>query len=105
MPTPRVQSLVMKTPNTILLLTLALLADGCGGSSKPADADVTGTWLGSVTAGGAPLRIVFNLRADGTGTLDVPEQGLIGDPLSQVDVTGRHIVLQMQDLGARYAGD
>ena len=105
MTTPQVQSLVPKTPKITLLLSLALLAEACGGGAKPADADVAGTWLGSLTVGGAPLRVVFNLTADGTGTLDVPEQGLIGNPLSQVDVTGRHVVLQMQDLGARYAGD
>jgi uncharacterized protein len=92
-----------KTRATWWLAAFVMVAS-CGGSSKP-DADVSGTWLGSLTVNGAPLRIVFNLTADAKGTLDVPEQGILAHPLSQVDVTGRHLELQMTDLGARYEGD
>jgi pimeloyl-ACP methyl ester carboxylesterase len=81
-----------------------LAVAACGGSSTP-DADVSGTWLGMVTLNGTQLRLVFNLTADAKGTLDVPEQAVFGHPLSQVDVDGRHLVLQMTDLGARYEGD
>jgi pimeloyl-ACP methyl ester carboxylesterase len=88
----------------VAFLVAAVGLISCDGSSSP-DADVSGTWLGSLTVSGAPLRVVLNLTADAKGTLDVPEQGLIGQPLSQVDVTGRHLVVQVTDLGARYEGD
>src|SRR6476620_7922502 len=96
-------STMTKTRATGWVVSLMFVAS-CGGSSSP-DADVSGTWLGSLTANGAPLRIVFNLTADAKGTLDVPEQGLFAHPLSQVDVTGHHLVVQMTDLSARYEGD
>jgi pimeloyl-ACP methyl ester carboxylesterase len=92
-----------KTRVTGWLVALMFVAS-CGGSSSP-DADVSGTWLGTLTVNGAPLRIVFNLTADAKGTLDVPEQGLFAHPLSQVDVTGRHLVVQITDLSVRYEGD
>jgi alpha/beta superfamily hydrolase len=85
-------------------IAAALFAVACGGSTTK-DADITGTWLGTVTVSGAPVRIVFNLADNSSGTVDVPEQGVFGDTLTQVDVTGRHVVLQIGDVGARYQGD
>jgi pimeloyl-ACP methyl ester carboxylesterase len=81
-------------------------ANGVGAGT---DADVGGTWLGSLTVAGAPLRIVFNFSRGATGkyagTLDVPEQGLIGGPVSQIDVTGRHVSVGLTNLGATFIGD
>jgi pimeloyl-ACP methyl ester carboxylesterase len=87
---------------TSTLLAATLLAAACGGGSQAKDADVTGTWLGTLTGNGVSLRIVFNFADNSTGTVDVPEQGVIGDPLNQVDVTGRHVAVQIGDAVAIY---
>jgi uncharacterized protein len=99
----------MMKVKTYALLAAALTVAACSASKEPSDPDIGGTWLGSLTVGGAPLRIVFNISrgAPGSyfGTLDVPEQGLIAGPVSQVDLNGRHVVVGIADLGATFVGD
>jgi alpha/beta superfamily hydrolase len=85
--------------------TLALAACGDG---NQADADVSGTWLGAIPVGGISLRVVFNLSRNGdgfAGTMDSPDQGAFGIPISQIDVHGRHMALAAAAIGASFAGD
>lgn len=55
---------------------------------EPAAAAFAGTWEGKLDAGIMQLRIVLHLQDDGeggfTGTMDSPDQGATGIPLSQV---------------------
>ena len=96
-------------PAAAALAAVVLSAVACGGSKADADADVAGTWLGSLAAGGPPLRIVFNLTRDAgggyQGTVDSPEQGVFAAPVSAVDVTGRHVVIGLAAFGASFDGD
>jgi hypothetical protein len=89
-----------------LVATLALVACGDG---NQADVDVSGTWLGAIPAGGVSLRVVFNLskNADGSfaGTMDSPDQGAFGIPVSQITVHGRHVDLAAASIGASFSGD
>lgn len=97
---------MMKGSRTILLAGLVVFS-ACS-SARP-DADVDGTWLGSLNVSGSALRLVFNLTraADGShsGTADSPDQGSIGNPLSMVAVDGRHVVLTIGAPAATFSGD
>jgi pimeloyl-ACP methyl ester carboxylesterase len=99
----------IRTPILLAALATALSAIACAESNQPAAADISGTWLGSLTVGGAPLRIVFNISGNAsagyTGTVDVPEQGLVAGPLSQVQLAGRQVTIEIADLGATYVGE
>ena len=80
------------------LLALAMTVAACGGS-KDADADVTGTWMGSLTVNGLPLRVVVNLTAEGTGTLDVPAAQESAESLVTANRLYRASAIQAGDTG------
>ncbi len=66
-----------------------------------------GTWSGPLRAGGVELRIVFHLEeaADGlTATMDSPDQGATGIPVSDVTVTGDSLTLAVDRIGGTYRG-
>jgi alpha/beta superfamily hydrolase len=89
-------------------LVAALVLAACGDGTQ-ANADVSGTWLGSIPLGGVSLRVVFNLskNTDGVfaGTMDSPDQGGFGIPISQITVHGRHVDLAAAGIGASFSGD
>lgn len=70
--------------------------------------DISGSWLGSIDAGGITLRIVFNLELqDGNmymATMDSPDQGAKGIPLGDVILTADTIVIKAPNLAGEYAG-
>jgi hypothetical protein len=71
-------------------------------------AAVTGTWSGTLAAGGAELRLIFRLAyADGalSGTMDSPDQGQTGLPLSEVAFDGNLLRLDMTYAGAYFEGE
>ena len=64
---------------------LGALAAGAGPLSAqeaPGRADVVGSWIGTLNAGGQQLRLVFHIERDASGTLtgalDSPDQGAYG---------------------------
>ena len=67
-----------------------------------------GTWEGSLEAGGAQLRIVFNIERgdDGSlsGTMDSPDQGRFGIPLSSVTLDGSDVTFGVAAVGGEYTG-
>jgi fermentation-respiration switch protein FrsA (DUF1100 family) len=75
---------------------------------KPAPpSDIDGAWMGSPDAGGVKLRIVFHLTntADGlTATVDSPDQGAMGMPVTSVTRNGSSLTLEMKQLGGRFEG-
>jgi uncharacterized protein len=84
-------------------------------AAAPADAsvpvqvlDFAGTWLGTLEIPPAPIRVVLNLESDGggawAGTVDSPDQGAIGIPISSVEVVGDRIYVQVDGIGLEYAG-
>ncbi len=78
-----------------------------GIAQEPEDA-VIGTWEGTLSVQGTELRIVFHLEASGdgtlTGTMDSPDQGALGIPLSAVTVEGREVTLSVAVAQGEYRG-
>jgi hypothetical protein len=54
------------------------------------------------------LRVVFNLsvKPDGslTGTLDSPDQGTAGIPISRIGVENERVTIEVKPIGGRYEG-
>jgi hypothetical protein len=115
----------MQQKNRCRLFTIALglalttLLLGCG-STETADQEpeekamernrlvqLTGTWEGTLNAGGQQLRLVFHLReADGdvTVTMDSPDQGATGVPIPEASFDGDTLSLGAPAMGAGYQG-
>ena len=68
---------------------------------------LVGSWSGSLQAGGMDLRVVFHIEDgdDGlTATMDSPDQGATGIPVSDVTVTGDSLTLAVGRIGGTYRG-
>jgi len=69
---------------------------------------VAGSWIGALQIGPAQLRIVFHITADSAGTLaatlDSPDQGATGIPVSSVLLKGDSLWLAVIAIGGGYAG-
>jgi pimeloyl-ACP methyl ester carboxylesterase len=75
---------------------------------KPAPpSDIDGVWMGTITAGGSKLRIVFHITntADGlTATMDSPDQGVKGIPVTAVTRNGPSLKIEMKQTGGAFEG-
>ncbi len=83
----------------------------CGFSSIWAQQDgapsLAGDWAGSLKIGTASLRIVFHVSAVATGyaaTMDSPDQGTRGIPVSAVRLEGGNVTFEVAAVGGRYRG-
>ncbi len=91
---------------------VALLAFGGaglpGGIAAQDPHPAAGRWEGVLDAGGTRLRIVFNIEADDdgvlTGTMDSPDQGAFGIPLSSVTADGSTVTFAVAAIGGAYDG-
>lgn len=98
----------MKRIRFLLLCAIALLA--CPGFAQggPEGAiALAGSWEGTLKVGAASLRIVFNVRvADGlpSATMDSPDQGAKGIPVSAVSLTGSIARFEVKAIGGTYEG-
>jgi uncharacterized protein len=73
--------------------------------AKPSDID--GVWQGSLDASAAKLRIVFHITnmEDGLmATMDSPDQGANGIPVTTVTRTGSSLVMEIKPIGGKYEG-
>ncbi len=73
--------------------------------AKPSDID--GTWMGSLDTGTIKLRIVFHIvnTEDGlTATLDSPDQGAKGLPVTSVTRDGAALKMEAKQLGGVFEG-
>jgi hypothetical protein len=72
------------------------------------DTSAVGTWIGTLEAGGTRLRLVLhiNITSTGilTGTVDSPDKGIKGIPLSRVYVNGDSLVAAISAALAGYEG-
>jgi uncharacterized protein len=74
-------------------------------SAKPSDID--GAWLGALDAGSAKIRIVFHITntEDGlTATMDSPDQGAKGIPVTTVTRNGASLVIELKQIGGKFDG-
>ena len=70
--------------------------------------DITGSWNGALQVQGISLRLVLHVESanDGyTGTLDSPDQGARGIPLSAVHFQAPRLTFEIEQLGASYTGE
>jgi len=73
--------------------------------AKPSDID--GAWLGTIDTGAVKLRIVFHITntEDGlTATMDSPDQGAKGIPVTAVTRAGASLKLEMKQIGGGFEG-
>ena len=67
-----------------------------------------GIWQGTLAAGASRLRVVFHISksADGkfTGSIDSPDQGAKGIPVSAVTRNGQSVRIESAAIGATYEG-
>ncbi|RZJ43149.1 MAG: alpha/beta fold hydrolase [Brevundimonas sp.] len=87
---------------TILSLTVAA-AVLVAGAQTPAG-ELAGRWEGRISAGGQSLRIVLNVDAVGGATLDSPDQGVNGLPVSGLSVTGGVVRFSIPAAGGAFEG-
>ncbi len=88
-----------------LLLGAGLLL--LGATAASAQKAVVGSWSGALKAGGTELRIVFHVEQgeDGlTATMDSPDQGTTGIPVSEVTVVGDSVRFSVARIGGTYEG-
>ena len=66
-----------------------------------------GSWNGTLNVGGAKLRLVFHIKEKGgayTATMDSPDQGAKGIPVTTVEVNDNTISLKIDNIAMAYAG-
>ncbi len=96
----------LKAPIAIAWLLLLLWA-ATAKTSYAQTQGLEGTWHGSLKVQPQlTLRLVIHLKSGTpwTGSLDSPDQGANGMPLSSVTVEGNQLKLEMQDLQLSYQG-
>ncbi len=71
--------------------------------------DFEGMWLGTLSAGGNELRLVFHFSIGESGelsvTMDSPDQNVSGIPASEVEIEGRTIEIEIASARATYQGE
>jgi len=69
--------------------------------------DITGQWNGILKVGGTQLRLVLNIKPSENGyssTLDSPDQGANGIPVSQISFEDALLAFEISSLGIGYSG-
>ncbi|MFW6313322.1 MAG: alpha/beta hydrolase family protein, partial [Spirochaetota bacterium] len=69
---------------------------------------ITGTWSGTVDAGGQQVLLVFDLSTDNgslTATMDSPAQGATGIPVEEAVFEDGRLTMHLPQMGASYTGD
>ena len=88
----------------ICCLAAALVAQ-----DSPVAKDLLGTWNGKLPVAGAELRIVIKVSENESGqlsaTMDSPDQGAYGIPLSKVALSGTRVRMEVSSIGGIYEGD
>ena len=86
----------------LTLIVLAILA-----SFTLYGQEITGPWNGVLKVQGMQLRIVFNISQTEEGyssTMDSPDQGAFGIPVTFTSVEGSELVIKLENLGIEYNG-
>jgi hypothetical protein len=89
-------------------LHVSMIAGWFSISAMAAVPAVVGDWQGSLNAGGGSLKAVFHISQDQdgsfTGTMDSPDQGVAGIPMSTVSFKAPDVHLEIARYGASYDG-
>src|SRR3989344_3187816 len=65
---------------------------------------LAGAWEGRVAVGGQSIRVVFHVGADGTTTMDSPDQGGFGIPAEAPVVEAGVVRIAVPAIGGRFEG-
>jgi uncharacterized protein len=91
-----------------LLSILIMIPISLSAQTTSAKNNVTGSWLGTLSAEGMELRVGFNLKLTGkdslTATLDSPDQNAKDIPCGQVTFDNKKLVILAPDLNGEYDG-
>ena len=102
MPSSRISSFFLA------LLLFTGIAASAVHAQPLADTTVTGSWLGALSIPDGELRVVFHIEQapDGslTGTMDSPDQGASGIPLSDVQRVADTLRIGVQAISGQFAG-
>lgn len=80
---------------------------GAAAVATESAARVVGSWHGTLSTGAGPLRLTFHLRHENgvlTGTLDSPDQGQTGLPISRIALDDATLRLDLDYAGAYFEG-
>ncbi|MEJ5183713.1 MAG: alpha/beta fold hydrolase [Rectinemataceae bacterium] len=91
----------------VLLALLAVFIPVSGIHAEQYPSTLAGTWEGTLQAGAVSLRVVFHmvvLERRWTGTMDSPDQGVRGIPISRIDCDAGSIILEIASIGGVYSG-
>jgi hypothetical protein len=92
----------------ILLSILVMVPISLSAQNTPAKKNVTGSWLGRLSANGMDLRVVFNLKLTEMDslivTLDSPDQGAEGIAAGPVILDNLKLVIKAPDINGEYSG-
>jgi uncharacterized protein len=75
--------------------------------SQGKNLDLNGAWLGKLSFSGNSLRIVFNISEENgnlKATLDSPDQGALGIPVSKITQTQDSVILEVARIGGVFKG-
>ena len=87
-----------------IALILAIFLSGAFSQAQ----DVTGQWNGVLSVQGINLRVVFHINKSGNGyasTMDSPDQGAAGIPVTATTFDGSKLTLSIPNLGLMYEGE
>lgn len=91
-----------------LFVILAMLPNSLSAQNKSSEKIVQGSWMGTLSAGGMDLRVVFNLKLAGndsiTATLDSPDQNAKDIPCESVSLDNKKIVIKAPVINGEYSG-
>ncbi len=96
----------MKTRITTLVIIFSLLLIS-NLFPQENNFDLKGKWLGKLNLPGTTLRVVFNISEENghlKATLDSPDQGALGIPVSNITETQDSVVLEVARIGGVYSG-
>jgi hypothetical protein len=94
----------------LIIALFGILAGALGPGAAWAQTDAQeafiGSWTGTLEAAGAEARVVFHIEHDGalTASMDAPDEGATGIPVSSVVVDGESLTLAVDSLGGRFEG-
>ncbi len=95
----------MKRSLLLLFATIVTL-NNCLAQNTPQT--ITGTWNGALNISGTKLRLVFHINANPDGTLtatmDSPDQGAKGIPITSAKLVQDSLYLDIKAIGGSYAG-
>ena len=77
-------------------------------AEAPSAASLAGQWEGKLAVGEHQLRLVFHVAHSSDGaveaSLDSPDQGATGIPITTVELDGDAVLFELGGLGASYKG-